>query len=160
MGGLQYIFLTHEDDVADCDRYAKHFGAKRIIHRADADAVPGAEWVLEGDETVELAPGFVAIPVPGHTEGSMALLYDERFLFAGDHLWWDPETRTLESPRQLVWNKPRLLDSIARLLTHRFEWVLAGHGDRVRLPVAEMHAQVQSLTERRQALTASHAPSH
>jgi len=42
-GGLSYIFLTHEDDVADANKYAWHFGAKRIIHRADAGAVPDAE---------------------------------------------------------------------------------------------------------------------
>ncbi|MGH7232726.1 MAG: 4Fe-4S domain-containing protein, partial [Nitrospiraceae bacterium] len=30
-GGIHSIFLTHEDDVADADRYAKHFGARRII---------------------------------------------------------------------------------------------------------------------------------
>ncbi|MGE0475105.1 MAG: ferredoxin, partial [Nitrospirales bacterium] len=34
-GGLRYIFLSHEDDVADAAHYAKYFGAKRIIHQAD-----------------------------------------------------------------------------------------------------------------------------
>ena len=149
-GGIRYIFLTHEDDVADSDKYAKQFKARRIIHRADAEAAPGAEWILEGNEAIELAPGFRAIPVPGHTSGSAALLYDERFLFSGDHLWWDPESRTLESPQRLVWSEPHLLQSIAKLLDHRFEWVLAGHGDRVRLPMTEMRAQIGRLLERRQ----------
>ena len=45
---------------------------------------------------------FELIPVPGHTAGSMALLYNRRFLFTGDHLWWDPETM-LDAPRRLVW---------------------------------------------------------
>ncbi|HEV8540165.1 MAG TPA: MBL fold metallo-hydrolase [Nitrospiraceae bacterium] len=151
MGGLRYIFLTHEDDVADADRYARRFNAQRIIHRADAGAAPGAEWVLDGDKAIELAPDFHAIPVPGHTEGSMALQYDERFLFTGDHLWWDPETRRLESPKRLVSDEPSLIRSIARLLDHRFEWVLAGHGDRVRLPALEMQAQIKDLVMRRQA---------
>ena len=90
-GGLGYIFLTHEDDVADAARYAARFGATRIIHRADAEAMPDAEWIVDGLETVGLAPEFELIPVPGHTAGSSALLYDRRFLFTGDHLWWDPE---------------------------------------------------------------------
>lgn len=149
-GGIKYIFLTHEDDIADSARYAKQFKSSRIIHRADADAVPDAEWIMEGSETVQLAPQFQAIPVPGHTPGSIALLYDARFLFSGDHLWWDPESRTLESPKQLVWSEPHLLRSIAKLLDHRFEWVLAGHGDRVRLPAPEMKAQVKGLVRRRQ----------
>ena len=57
-GGLRYIFLSHEDDVADSAKYAKHFGAKRIIHRGDADAVPDAEWIIEGTEAVELTADF------------------------------------------------------------------------------------------------------
>lgn len=149
MGGIRYIFLTHEDDVAYADRYAKRFHAQRIIHRADVAAAPGAERVLEGEATIELAPGFQAIPVPGHTAGSIALLYAERFLFTGDHLWWDPKTKTLESPERLVQNEADLLQSIAKLIDYRFEWVLAGHGDRVRLPAAEMKQLVQDLVARR-----------
>ena len=149
-GGIRYIFLSHEDDVADCDRYAKHFGATRIIHRADADAVPGAERIIEGEEPAQLAPQFQAIPVPGHTPGSMALLYDERFLFTGDHLWWDSAQKMLDAPQRLVWRKRVLVDSIQKLLDYRFEWVLAGHGDRMRLPADQMRAQLQALVGRRQ----------
>ena len=150
-GGIRYIFLSHEDDVADCDRYAKQFGATRIIHQADVDAVPGAERVIEGEEPVRLAQQFQAIPVPGHTPGSMALLYDERFLFAGDHLWWEPEPETLGAPQNLVWSEPHLVRSIEKLLAYRFEWVLAGHGDHVKLPVPEMRARLVALLERRRA---------
>ena len=150
-GGLRYIFLSHEDDVADCDRYAEQFGATRIIHQADANAVPGVERIIDGEEPVSLAPQFQAIPVPGHTPGSMALLYDERFLFTGDHLWWEPETATLGSPRNLVWRERELVASIQKLLDHRFEWVLAGHGDRVKLPVPAMRAKLAALVERRRA---------
>ena len=149
-GGIRYIFLSHEDDVADCDRYAKHFGAVRIIHQADAKAVPGAERVIEDEEPIQLAPQFQAIPVPGHTPGSMALLYNDRFLFTGDHLWWNPDTKTLGSPQNLVWRERVLVASIEKLLAYRFEWVLAGHGDRVKLPPDQMKAQLHSLVERRQ----------
>jgi glyoxylase-like metal-dependent hydrolase (beta-lactamase superfamily II) len=79
----------------------------------------------------------------------MALLYDERVLFSGDHLWWDREATALGAPERLVWNEDRLLKSIARLLEYRFEWVLPGHGDRVHLPAAEMAVHVQRLVERR-----------
>jgi glyoxylase-like metal-dependent hydrolase (beta-lactamase superfamily II) len=43
-----------------------------------------------------------------------------------------------------------LTDSIQKLLDYRFEWVLAGHGDRTRLPMNEMRAQLQALVARRQ----------
>lgn len=155
MGGLAFIFLTHEDDVADADRYAKHFGATRIIHRADAGAAPEAEWILEGTDSIRLAPQFQAIPVPGHTAGSQALLYRDRFLFTGDHLWWDPAAHQLGSPMRLVSNADQLLQSIEKLLAYRFEWVLAGHGDRIRLSVGDMQAQIRALLERRRPVAVS-----
>jgi len=155
MGGIAYIFLTHEDDIADADKYAKHFKAKRIIHRADAEAVPDAEWILEGTEAIQVAPQFLVIPVPGHTPGSQALLYRNQFLFTGDHLWWEPVTRQLGSPRQLVWDHHQLAQSIERLLDHRFEWVLAGHGDRIRLSADVMQEHLKHLLERRKRVPVS-----
>src|SRR5439155_8831606 len=83
LGGIRYIFLTHRDDVADADRYAARFGSQRIIHRTELDAQPDAEIVIEGASPVELVPGFVAIPTPGHTAGHCVLLHANRFLFTG-----------------------------------------------------------------------------
>lgn len=155
MGGLAVIFLTHEDDVADADRYAEQFGAKRLIQRADAHAVPDAEWVLDGGEAVLLAPDFLAIPVPGHTPGSQALLYRNEFLFTGDHLWWEPDTNQLVAPRQLVWDHDHLVRSIETLLRYRFRWVLAGHGGRIRHSAEDMQVQLRQLLERRKGLLVS-----
>ena len=149
-GGIGYIFLTHKDDVADAEKYAAHFGAKRIIHRADLEAAPDSEWVIEGADSKEVMPQFRIIPVPGHTPGSMALLYKNTFLFTGDHLWWDSAQKRLRAPSQLVWRKHVLIDSIKKLLDYPFEWVLAGHGDRTRLPAEEMRAQLRALVQRRQ----------
>lgn len=150
MGGIAYIFLTHEDDVADAARYAQRFGARRIIHRADAQAMPGAEEIVEGTEQIFYRPGFQIIPVPGHTAGSLCLLYRNRFLFTGDHLWWDPETKELASPQQLVWDAEALRHSIATLASYPFEWVLAGHGGRVRLPREHMQRALRELVARRE----------
>ena len=155
MGGLRYIFLTHEDDVADAAKYAKHFGARRIIHRADAAAMPDAEWIVDGDQTTDLAPQFRLIPVPGHTPGSCVLLYNDRFLFSGDHLWWDPASRSLDAPQRLVWRSRALAQSIRKLVDYRFEWVLAGHGDRIKLTPDEMRRQLRTLVDRRLAALAS-----
>jgi glyoxylase-like metal-dependent hydrolase (beta-lactamase superfamily II)/ferredoxin len=149
-GGIAYIFLTHKDDVADAEKYAAHFGAKRMIHRADIEAAPDAEWVIEGADSTQVMPQFQIIPVPGHTAGSMALLYKARFLFTGDHLWWDSVQKRLSAPSQLVWRRHVLVHSIEKLLDYSFEWVLAGHGDRTHLPAYDMRAQLQALVERRQ----------
>lgn len=148
-GGIRYIFLTHEDDVADAARYANTFGAVRIIHRADAHAVPDAEWIVEGDESITVTPECTLIPVPGHTAGSLSLLYNNRFLFTGDHLWWDRRHQQLRAPSVLMWDESQLVRSLSKLLHVSFEWVLPGHGHRVHLPGAVMHGHVQALVESR-----------
>lgn len=148
MGGLRYIFLTHEDDVADASRYATRFGATRIIHRADGAALPEAEWIIDGRRPVSIFKQFQIIPVPGHTPGSMALLYDDRYLFTGDHLWWDRDCKRLDIPQAYVWNQHDLERSTERLLDVHYEWVLPGHGDRLHSSREEMRAHVQRLVNR------------
>ena len=145
MGGIRYIFLTHEDDVADAARYAKRFGAARIIHRADLAAVPDAEWIVEGREPIGISQKIKIIPVPGHTPGSMALLYDGRYLFTGDHVWWDRECERLDIPQVYVWNQRDLDRSTEKLLDVSFEWVLPGHGDRRQMPPERMRREVERL---------------
>ncbi len=49
--------------MAEAARYAKHFGAIRIIHRGDASAMPGAEQVVDGDEAMQINRNFFCIPV-------------------------------------------------------------------------------------------------
>jgi glyoxylase-like metal-dependent hydrolase (beta-lactamase superfamily II) len=151
-GGIAFVFLTHRDDVADSDRWARRFGAKRAIHRADLAAAPDAEIVLEGEEPVELAPEFLAIPVPGHTQGSAVLLHRDRFLFSGDHVWWSRVKKGLSASRSACWyDWHEQARSMARLLDHRFEWLLPGHGDRMHLPAERMQAELAILVERMRA---------
>ena len=149
LGGIANIFLTHRDDVADAEKYAGHFRARRVIHRLEAASQPSAEWLIDGNESVMLAPGFVAIPTPGHTRGHLVLLHSDRYLFTGDHLWWDRDEMALGASRDYCWHSwPKQVESMARLLDYRFEWVLPGHGQRVHLPQAEMRQQLEELVRR------------
>jgi len=148
LGGVAHIFLTHRDDVADADRYADHFHARRIIHRDEMSSQPDAEVVLDGEGPWELAPGFVVVPTPGHTKGHCVLLVEDRFLFTGDHLDWDREGQRLAASQDYCWHSwEEQIESVRRLADLRFDWVLPGHGQRVRLPVAEMRAEVLRLAE-------------
>jgi glyoxylase-like metal-dependent hydrolase (beta-lactamase superfamily II)/ferredoxin len=148
LGGVAHVFLTHRDDVADADLYADHFHARRIIHRDELSSQPGAEIVLDGEGPWELAPGFLAVPTPGHTEGHCALLVQDRFLFTGDHLDWDRDEQRLAASEDYCWHSwTEQAESVRRLADYRFEWVLPGHGQRVRLPAAEMRAEVLRLAE-------------
>ena len=152
MGGLRWILLTHRDDVADADLYAKRFGARRLIHEDDLDAAPDAEIVLRGLEPSSPAPGFTVIPVPGHTRGHCVLLYKDEFLFTGDHLEGDRKTGRLDAFRDYCWyDWAEQTRSMDRLRAFRFEWVLPGHGGRLHLPAERMQAELAALIERMKA---------
>jgi glyoxylase-like metal-dependent hydrolase (beta-lactamase superfamily II)/ferredoxin len=149
LGGVRNIFLTHRDDVADADQYARRFGSRRIIHREELDAQPDAEWVIDGTAALELAPDFLCIPTPGHTRGHCALLYSRRFLFSGDHLDWSREDRMLWASRDYCWDSwEDQTQSMAKLLDFTFEWVLPGHGQRVQLLPKTMRRELAALVQR------------
>jgi glyoxylase-like metal-dependent hydrolase (beta-lactamase superfamily II)/ferredoxin len=148
-GGVSRIFLTHRDDVADAELFAKHFGAERIIHRRELSSQPEAEIVLDGDEPIDLALGFRAIVTSGHTAGHMCLLFDRRYLFTGDHLWWNRDNRRLGASRAYNWYSwPKQIESMRKLAKESFEWVLPGHGQRVRLDRNEMKKHMGELVAR------------
>ncbi|HKQ99546.1 MAG TPA: ferredoxin, partial [Pyrinomonadaceae bacterium] len=86
LGGIATIFLTHRDDVADHEKFARHFGAARVMHKDDGAARYGVERVIEGPQAVPLDDDFLVIPTPGHTRGHAVLLYRDKYLFTGDHL--------------------------------------------------------------------------
>ena len=148
LGGVAHIFLTHRDDVADADRYAAHFGSRRVMHQEELSSQPGAEVVLDGGGPWELAPDYLAIATPGHTKGHCVLLFQNRFLFTGDHLDWDRDAKRLSASEDYCWwSWPQQAESMRRLADYRFEWVLPGHGQRVQLPAGEMREQILRLAE-------------
>ena len=148
LGGASWMFLTHQDDIADHDSFARKFGLERIMHAADGAARLGCERIIEGEEAVRLDDDLLIIPVPGHTRGHMVLLYKNRFLFTGDHLAWSPVRETLTAFRSVAWYSwPEQTRSMMKLLDYKFEWVLPGHG-RIHHDDAEaMHAYLQRCIE-------------
>jgi glyoxylase-like metal-dependent hydrolase (beta-lactamase superfamily II) len=146
-GSVRTIFLTHRDDVADAARYAAHFGAERIIHRADRGAMPGAEIVIDGPDPVAFGP-FTAIPTPGHTRGHCVVHYGT-YLFSGDHLGWDSALGALSAHPSVCWyDWPTQLASVRRLRDVDFTWLLPGHGERVRLDREAMRAALDAVVAR------------
>lgn len=128
-GGVSLMVLSHQDDIADHAAYHARFGCDRVMHAGDARSVPGCERVIEGEEPVALADDLLLIPTPGHTRGSMCLLYRETFLFTGDHLWWNPRKGRLSASKAYNWFDWEVqLASLEKLLDFRFRWVLPGHG--------------------------------
>ena len=149
-GGVALMFLTHRDDVADHRKFHEHFGCPRILHREDVSGpTRDVEIQPEGLDPIDLDAELTVIPVPGHTRGSMCLLYHERYLFSGDHLAWDPSRERLVAWRDVCWyHWDEQVGSMIRLQGYRFEWVLPGHGGRVHLPSARMAEALRACVAR------------
>lgn len=148
-GGIAHILLSHRDDVADADKYARQFGARVWIHREDSSAAPYATDLLDDRSAPGIAAGVRAIPLPGHTRGSVAYLLEDRVLFSGDSLAWSPRERDLIAFRGACWYSwTELTESLGTLAAYRFEWLLPGHGWLAHLPAEEMSARLLALVTR------------
>lgn len=149
LGGLSDILLTHQDDVADADRYARRFHSQVWIHEDDCSAAPYATHLLKGRQATEIGDGLLAVPVPGHTRGSVVYLWHDTHLFSGDSLAWDAERGDLTAFREACWYSwSELKLSLGRLAQHRFEWLFPGHGHSVHLAESEMHVRLKALVDR------------
>jgi glyoxylase-like metal-dependent hydrolase (beta-lactamase superfamily II)/ferredoxin len=150
LGGAALMFLTHRDDVADHASWVRRLRCARVMHVRD-DVGVHAERRVEGDEPVALAPDLLAVPVPGHTPGSCALLWDEACLFTGDHVWGDAHGELHASRAVCWWRWDAQIRSMERLLEHRFEWIFPGHGRpwRARSPAHARDALARLVREMR-----------
>ena len=150
LGGVRWMFLTHRDDVADHRKFHDRFGCERILHRADVvSGTRDVELKLDGTDSVAFDDEVLFIPVPGHTPGSTCLLYRGRFLFSGDHAWWDAKRERVAASRSVCWyDWEEQTASMQRLAAYRFEWLLPGHGMRCRLPAEQMSEQLARCVRR------------
>lgn len=145
MGGVKYMYLTHRDDVADHQKFHERFGCDRILHRDDLTAdTRMVEHQLVGTEPIEFTAELTIIPVPGHSKGHTVLLYNNKYLFTGDHLAFRPRLGHLGAFREVCWYSwTEQLKSMQKLAAYDFEWVLPGHGRRFHADVAMMRSQMQ-----------------
>ncbi len=187
-GPVDFMFLTHRDDVADHAAWGAALGCPRIIHAEEADPAAGTDgcevllsgpgpWALpDGDPGVEL---FLQ---PGHTVASVMLHHTpSRSLFAGDVVafagsgpgpvgdWaWSAEpppgpdgTPALAVHRAYTWHSiPVLLDSLEAGVVGR-DWLhlLPGHGRMGSFASADAReAALAELISRERANDAAGAP--
>lgn len=150
LGGVRWMFLTHRDDVADHQQWVDRFAAARVFHKDDAGRLASdIEILLEGHDPFSLADDLLVIPTPGHTRGHCVLLYRNKFLFTGDHLWWSDNYNGLHASRSVSWYSwPEQVRSVYRLLDFAFEWVLPGHGRRCHVPAPEMRKLLEDCLHR------------
>jgi glyoxylase-like metal-dependent hydrolase (beta-lactamase superfamily II) len=149
-GGIDTILLSHRDDVADADQWADHFDASVVIHADDAAAAPYATHRVAGLDPAEVAPGVVAVPVPGHTKGSVVYLTEQGRLFTGDSRYWNEPGAELGAFAEACWYSwDSQRESLRRLASHPFERVFAGHGMwSPQLPASDMARLLLELVDR------------
>ncbi|MEO1376114.1 MAG: MBL fold metallo-hydrolase [Cyanobacteria bacterium J06635_10] len=145
MGGIRYMYLTHQDDVADHQKFAQHFGCQRILHEEEiSSGTRDVEIKLSGDQPFKLTSELLIITVPGHTKGHTVLLYKNKFLFTGDHLAWSDRLNQLVAFRNFCWYSwDELRKSMPKLTNYSFEWVLPGHGRRYHADAITMQQELK-----------------
>ncbi len=81
------------------------------------------------------------------------MLYKNKFLFTGDHLWWDRDEKSLGAGRDVCWYSwDEQIESMEKLISFNFEWILPSHGQRVKLPVEVMREELKNLVKRMKGL--------
>lgn len=144
LGGVQTMFLTHQDDIADHERFREHFDCQRILHSDDVGPdTESIEHIVEGTAAIVFDDDLTMLPVPGHTRGSMCLLYRDSFLFSGDHVAYSPSLGQVYAFRDACWYSwAELEHSMERLAAYRFEWMLPGHGHPCHFSADRMRAEM------------------
>lgn len=154
---VKYIFVTHghTDHVLALEAVKEHFGADIVISRIDA-------WRLEDEELINERP-YVKVPykavkpdilieegdvievdelkfrfygMPGHTDGSMAIVLDD-IIFTGDTLLKENHGKTTLPGG----DEDKLIESINRL-ARDFQGdyrILTGHRDETTLEYERAH---------------------
>lgn len=130
---LNYLLLTHTDDVYGHAQWQKHTKAVRIIHESECNSQQGTTeceiQLRDADLPYKLSATLTIVHVPGHTRGSLALLdSSSRSLFSGDHVWGSMDHVLTASPTYCSYSWPRQVDSIAKMADLPFLHLWPGHG--------------------------------
>ena len=87
---LKYVLCTHHhiDHVVHNDFYRDEYLCPICIHSAEADLVKGDVLELTDNQVFKSDNLEVkCLHVPGHTQGQLAFLVNEKYLFTGDTLF-------------------------------------------------------------------------
>jgi len=87
IGGIDFIFISHRDDVGIACKFRERFNAKIIIHQSEEKFVEGCEVDISFEKDQSITNSVEVIHTPGHTPGSSCLLFkDYGLLFTGDQI--------------------------------------------------------------------------
>lgn len=130
LGGISRQYLNHHHEASPaCDWVANTFGAPLHVHEEDASEVSKACNVDETfSERHKLGEDFEVVPIPGHTSGATAFLWNSgqhRILFTGDTFffsWGAWRAAVLDG----VSDRQRYIESLELIRTLDFDLVVPG----------------------------------
>ena len=130
LGGISRQYLNHHHEASPaCDWVANTFDAPLHVHENDAAAV--AEICNVGatfSERHKLGEDFEVIPIPGHTSGATAFLWDSgqhRVLFTGDTIFFG-RSKWRAAVLDGVSDRERYIESLGLIRSLDFDLILPG----------------------------------
>ena len=130
LGGISRQYLNHHHEASPaCDWVANTFDAPLHVHEEDAAA---AAEICNVDATFserhKLDENFEVIPIPGHTSGATAFLWDSgqhRVLFTGDTIFFGRD-KWRAAVLDGVSDRDRYIESLELIRSLDFDLVVPG----------------------------------
>lgn len=130
LGGISRQYLNHWHEASPaCDWVANTFDAPLYVHEEDA---PSASEICNVAATFserhKLDEDFEVIPIPGHTAGATAFLWDtgeHRVLFTGDTIFFS-RGRWRAAVLDGVSDRERYIESLELIHTLEFDLIIPG----------------------------------
>jgi len=130
LGGISRQYLNHHHEASPaCDWVANTFGAPLYVHEDDATA---AAEICNVDATFseryKLDEDFEVIPIPGHTDGATAFLWDSgqhRVLFTGDTIFFG-QSKWRAAVLDGVSDRDRYIESLELIRSLDFDLIVPG----------------------------------
>jgi len=130
LGGISRQYLNHHHEASPaCDWVSETFDAPLYVHEEDATA---ASEICNVDETFserhKLGDDFEVIPIPGHTGGATAFLWDSgehRVLFTGDTVFFS-RGRWRAAVLEGVSDRERYVESLELIRSLDFDLLVPG----------------------------------
>jgi len=130
LGGISRQYLNHRHEASPaCDWVAETFDAPLHVHEKEAPSVSETCNVAETfSERHHVDDDFEVIPIPGHTSGATAFLWDagrHRCLFTGDTISF-PRGEWVAAVLDGVSDRERYIESLELICTLDFDLIVPG----------------------------------
>lgn len=136
-GRVDFLVLSHRDDVDSHAAWAKHLGTKRVIHSTEVSTAQGThECEIQLDDRdfdgmYHLGDDIHLLHTPGHTEGSITVWSPKHeALLSGDHCWGSSQNKkqVSVSKRFCFYDFELQLQNVRALAELPVRHILPGHG--------------------------------